>query len=172
VPTVDEPVKKCGRTVKPRRAHPYDELVDALLATSRAVVAMAARSLAHGTGDVTLVQYRVLVELAERGPQRVADLAGALGVEPSTVTRMCDRLERKDLILRERSARDRRSVWISLRPQGRALVDHVTRRRRLELARIVACLPNEGRRPVLAALRAFTQAAGEAPEQHWSLGWR
>jgi hypothetical protein len=45
-----------------------DGLVDAVLGASRALVAVAARSLAGVDGDVTLAQYRVLVELAARGP--------------------------------------------------------------------------------------------------------
>src|ERR1700755_3132100 len=74
-----------------------DEVVDAVLAASRPLVAVAARSLATVAEDVTLAQYRVLIELAARGPQRVADLATALGVDRSTATRMCDRLLRKRL---------------------------------------------------------------------------
>ena len=44
-------------------------------AASRALVAVAARSLATVADDVTLPQYRVLIELASRGPLRLADLA-------------------------------------------------------------------------------------------------
>jgi len=122
--------------------------------------------------DVTLVQYRVLVELAARGPQRVADLASVLGVDPSTATRMCDRLVRKGLASRRRASSDRRAVRISLAAAGRELVEQVSRRRRAELEAILARMPGEDRRPVLAALRAFAEAAGQVPEQEWSLGWR
>jgi DNA-binding MarR family transcriptional regulator len=148
------------------------DLVDAVLGASRALVAVAARSLVKVAGDVTLAQYRVLVELAARGPQRVADLAAVLGVDPSTVTRMCDRLVRKGLAYRRRATTDRRSVKISLAPAGRELVQDVTRQRRAELQKILGRLPDEDRSPVLAALRAFADAAGEVPEQEWSLGWR
>ena len=75
-----------------------DEVVDAVLGASRALVAVAARSLATVADDVTLAQYRVLIELASRGPQRLADLATALSVDRSTATRMCDRLVRKRLV--------------------------------------------------------------------------
>ncbi len=54
----------------------------------------AARSIAQVDDAVTLPQYRALVASAARGPQRVTDLAEELGVHPSSVTRMCDRLER------------------------------------------------------------------------------
>jgi DNA-binding MarR family transcriptional regulator len=149
-----------------------DELVDAVLGASRALVAVAARSLANLAEDVTLAQYRVLVELAARGPQRPGDLAASLAVDRSTATRMCERLVRKHLVSRRRASTDRRVVRISLTPAGRELVDEVTRRRRAEIAQILRRMPRADQRPVLIALRAFTDAAGEVPEQDWSLGWR
>lgn len=149
-----------------------EELVDAVLGASRALVAVAARSLGDLDEDVTLVQYRVLVELAARGPQNVAELAAVLGVSSSTMTRMCDRLVRKGLTLRRRTNADRRIVRISLAPPGREIVTTVTRRRRKELSDILERLPIKDRETVLLALRAFTLAAGTLPEQEWSLGWR
>lgn len=148
-----------------------DDLVDAVLGASRALVAVAARSLADLAEDVTLAQYRALVELASRGPQRSADLASGLGVDRSTATRMCDRLVRKQLVQRRRISADRRGVRISLTPAGRALVEEVTRRRRVEIAQILRRMPRAERGSALAALRVFADAAGEVPEQDWSLGW-
>src|SRR5690348_13934892 len=87
-----------------------DELVDTVLAASRALVAVAARSLAAAGDEVTLPQYRALVVLATRGPQGTAELAAALAVNPSTATRMCDRLVRKGLIRRHRQPGDRRAI--------------------------------------------------------------
>ena len=148
-----------------------DELVDAVLGASRALVGVAARSLATVAEDVTLAQYRVLIVLAARGPQRLADLATALGVDRSTATRMCDRLVRKGLVHRRRTSQDRRGVRVSLATAGGELVAEVSRRRRAEIATIVGRMPKAHRRPVLNALRAFAEAAGEVPEQDWSLGW-
>jgi DNA-binding MarR family transcriptional regulator len=148
-----------------------DALVDAVLGASRALVAVAARSLANVAEDVTLAQYRVLIELAARGPQRLADLATALGVDRSTATRMCDRLVRKRLVHRRRMNDDRRGVRVSLATSGAELVAEVSRRRRAEIATIVQRIPKAHRRQVLDALQAFAHAAGEVPEQDWSLGW-
>ncbi len=142
-----------------------------MLGASRALVAVAARSLADLAEDVTLPQYRALVELAARGPQRPADLASALGVDPSTATRMCDRLVRKQLVQRRRISADRRGVRISLTPAGRTLVEEVTLRRRAEIAQILQRMPRADRASALRALRVFADAAGEVPEQDWSLGW-
>ena len=46
-----------------------DSLTDALLTASRALVAVAARSLAAVDDDVTLPQYRALVVLASQRTQ-------------------------------------------------------------------------------------------------------
>ncbi|MGO9488896.1 MAG: MarR family winged helix-turn-helix transcriptional regulator [Solirubrobacteraceae bacterium] len=148
-----------------------DDLIDAVLGASRALVAVAARSLADLSEDVTLPQYRALVELAARGPQRPADLAIALGVDRSTATRMCDRLVRKQLVQRRRISADRRGVRISLTTAGRALVEEVTRRRRVEIAQVLRRMPRGDSASALRALRVFADAAGEVPEQDWSLGW-
>jgi len=148
------------------------EVVDALLSASRALVGLAARSLAELDADVTLPQYRTLVVLAARGPQRAAEVAVELGVNPSTGTRMCDRLVRKGLVRRTRTPSDRRAVKLTLTPAGRALVDTVTRRRREELSRVVAAIPVSGHAALVRALRAFTDATGEPRDDEWWLGWR
>jgi DNA-binding MarR family transcriptional regulator len=146
-----------------------DELVDAVMSASRALVAVAARSVAAVDEDVTLPQYRALIVLAQRGAQRPVDLAGALAVSPSSATRMCDRLTAKGLVARDRTGDDRREVRVSLSDRGRALVDDVTRRRRAELAALLGDMPDAARHQVAEALRAFAAAAGEVPEPEWAM---
>ena len=60
---------------------------------------------------------------------------------------------------------------VSLTVAGTALVAEVSRRRRAEIVEIMGRLPTTQRPSVLRALRAFADAAGEVPEQDWSLGW-
>ncbi|MCE0763720.1 MarR family transcriptional regulator [Pseudonocardia kujensis] len=146
-----------------------DEVVDAVMSASRALVAVAARSLAAVEEDVTLPQYRALIVLAQHGARRPADLAGALDVSPSSATRMCDRLVAKGLIERDRTGEDRREVRVALSERGRALVEEVTRRRRAELATLLGGLPAESRTAVVEALRTFAAAAGEVPEPEWAM---
>lgn len=148
---------------------PNDDLVDAVMSASRALLAVAARSLAAVDEDVTLPQYRALVVLAQHGSRRPADLAAALDVTPSTATRMCDRLVAKGLMERDRVDADRREVRLALSSEGRALVDEVTRRRRAELGVLLAAMPDERRTEVATALRTFAAAAGEVPEPDWAV---
>jgi len=146
-----------------------DVVVDAVLHASRALVAVAARSLSDVEHDVTLPQYRALVVLASRGPQAPGGLAVALGVHASTVTRLCDRLVAKRLVHRGPSTIDRRTVELRLTARGRRLVDSVTDRRRDEIARIVARVPASQRRAMVRALHAFGDAAGEPQDAGWFL---
>lgn len=147
------------------------DVVDGVLAASRALVAVAAKSLAAAEEEVTLPQYRALVVLATRGPQRMTELADALEVNQSTVTRMCDRLDRKGLIERERPEDNRRIVIVTIAPTGRQLVGAVMRRRRSLIRAILRKMTPGAQHDLVAALAAFAEAAGEAPDQAWSLGW-
>jgi DNA-binding MarR family transcriptional regulator len=146
-------------------------LADAVLTASRVLVAVAARSLAAHEGEISLQQYRALVVLASRGSQRPVDLAQALAVDPSTATRLCDRLVRKRLITRRRHGEDRREVRLDLAAAGRRLVDSVTASRRAEIGRILAAVPADKRQRLVEAFAAFGRAAGEVPDTEWQRSW-
>ena len=148
-----------------------DDVADAVLLASRALVAVAARSLAAVAEDVTLPQFRALVVLAAGGPRSMSDLADELVCSPSTATRLCDRLVRKGLVARDHPASNRREVNVAVTKGGRQLVERVTRGRRREIARIVSHVPDKQRPAMVAALRAFAAAAGETPDQAWASGW-
>jgi len=78
-----------------------EEVVAAVLAASRLIVGMSARALADVDDSLTLPQLRTLVVLADRPPMKQADLAAELGVNPSTVLRMADRLAAAGLMARQ-----------------------------------------------------------------------
>ncbi len=139
------------------------ELIDAFLLASRALVAVAARSLAGMAAEVTLPQYRALVILATQGPQRVTDLAILLDVNPSTASRMIDRLVHKRLVHRRQPRSDRRTLRIDVTQRGREVVDEATKRRRHDIERILWDMPATSRKPLVDAMMAFATAAGERP---------
>jgi DNA-binding MarR family transcriptional regulator len=163
--------------VQPMRSQPLlspaeDEVVGALMALSRVFVAETARSLSKLDEDVTLPQFRTLVVLVSRGPQRVVDLAQELAVTSSTAVRMCNRLVRKGLVVREERPDDRRAAWITLTAAGRELVGEATRRRRRLIAELIAGLSLT--RPLVFAsvLNAIVEEAGEVPDAEWWQRWR
>ena len=146
---------------------PDADAVDAVLTASRSLIAVATRSLGAAAEETTIAQSRALVVLASRGPQRIVDLAAALGVAPSTAGRMCDRLVRKGLIRRHRARADRRAVLVSVTAAGRLVVDQATARRRALIEEILATLPEDVQRAAAEALRTFADAAGEVPDSQW-----
>ncbi len=148
-----------------------DEIAEAVLLASRVLVAVAVRSLAATPADVTLPQYRLLVVLASRGPQNVGALAEELGVAASSVTRLCDRLVAKKLVARDLSAESRREVLVAVTEGGAAVVGAVGRARHREVRKIVRAIPVSRRAALVRSLEEFGAAAGEVPEQAWSLGW-
>jgi MarR family transcriptional regulator, organic hydroperoxide resistance regulator len=61
-------------------------------------------------------------ELHATSGQRVSELARALAIHNSTCSNMLDQLEARDLVRRDRSRTDQRSVHISLTDQGKELL--------------------------------------------------
>ena len=114
---------------------------------------------------------RALVLIGSRPDRTVGLLADALGIHPSTATRLCDRLIDKGLIVRNTSTESRREVTVALSAEGRALVRAETRRRRNDIRKIVAQFDDETRRKLIDAFGSFAEAAGEVPEQAWRVGW-
>lgn len=148
-----------------------EPVIDAVISASRALVAVAAASLADVADEVTLTQYRTLVVLASKGPQRLSELAEAVGVTSATATRMCDRLIRKKLIHRRTERDDRRNVRITLSSKGHALVDGVTQNRRSRISQIIETISPKDQVTLINILTAFALAAGEVPDRDWAAGW-
>lgn len=67
--------------------------------------------------DLTAMQWTPLFHIW-RGRSNATELAQELGVDPSAMTRMLDRLEAKGLLVRERSQADRRVVRVQLTEAG------------------------------------------------------
>jgi DNA-binding MarR family transcriptional regulator len=148
------------------------DAVDAILSSSQALMGIAVRSIAAVEDEVTLVQYRALLLLASRGQHNVSELADAIGVHPSTATRLCDRLVTKGLIARVTSTESRREIHLRVTAAGRRLVRTVTTRRRKEIARIVQQLSASQREQLRVAFRMFAGAAGELDlaDDAWKFG--
>jgi DNA-binding MarR family transcriptional regulator len=134
-----------------------------VLTASRLLVAVSARSIAAVDESITLAQFRLLVVLYTGGAVNLSVLADHLGVNPSTATRMIDRLIAASLVSRETNPASRREVVVTLTEAGAGAVRQVTARRRKEIARIVGRMPAKHRQGLVDALEAFTDAGGEPP---------
>jgi DNA-binding MarR family transcriptional regulator len=141
-----------------------DAVTDAALLALRAFVGIAVRSV-EGS-PVTLAQYRALALLAERGPQSAGALASLLDVDPSTVTRTCDRLVEARMIKRHIDRADRRSVTVALTASGVRVVEEITHRRRAAVSKVLRGMPPARRAQLVNLLGEFATAA------HKNLGLR
>ena len=72
---------------------------------------------------VTMAQMRVLMLLSAIGEARMSDLAHQLGIAPSTLSSLVDRLVESGLVNRKDDPRDRRSVVVALAPAGTRILD-------------------------------------------------
>src|SRR5512139_3329251 len=114
--------------------------VDATLAASKALVGVAARSLAVLDDELTLGQFRALLVVVEGRASGPGDLATLLEVHPSNAGRLADRLVAKGLLRRAAGEDDRRHVVLSATPTGRAAVRRVLARRRAVLEELLGGL--------------------------------
>jgi DNA-binding MarR family transcriptional regulator len=129
--------------------------VEALMATSRVMTAIVARTLTGVEEVVSVPQFRVLVMLRYEGALNLKAIADGLGVNPSNASRACDKLVVAGLVNRTDAAHDRRNVSIELSPRGHELVDSLMRSRSDLLAQVVAEMRPEDRQQLVSSLGAF-----------------
>jgi DNA-binding MarR family transcriptional regulator len=96
-----------------RNGHSFvtNQVVASLRRIIRAID-LHSRSLVQRYG-LTGPQLVVLKELVDSSPRSVSALAHAVNLSQATVTGILDRLERKGMVVRARSAEDKRKVYIS-----------------------------------------------------------
>ncbi len=149
-----------------------DEQVEAVMDASRALVGVAAESLAEVQEALSMTQWRALVIITSRGPIHLTALADALQVHPSNATRTVDRLVTTGLVDRKDNPSDRRHLALTLTRKGRKVVDTVMHRRSSAIAQIVQRMPPASREHLAHVLSEFAAAAGEPTHyQLWAAGW-
>lgn len=145
---------------------------EAVLGACRVLVAMAARSIAAVEESADLLQVRVLVVIASRGPVSLGELAAAAGLHLTRASRLCERLVRAGLITREVDPANRRQVTLSLTFAGQDVVETVMQRRWAAIEPVLARMSEEQRRDLVAALTVFAEAAEEISDRDlWAMGW-
>ena len=134
---------------------------EVLQAATRVLAGVALRSLDVLDSAVTLPQFRLLAVLADLGPVPSGQAARTLGLDPSTVTRLADRMVAAGHVARGADPRHRGVVTLALTPSGRDLVAAADAWRRHELARIMTELTPADQAAVTAALGLLVGAAGD-----------
>jgi len=98
-----------------RKAADLQDLVQDILKQFKCVSATAANGPHVG---LNMQELRTIEILGNTGPKMMRELAEHLGVAVNTMTSIVDGVERKQLVVRHRSADDRRVIRVELTESG------------------------------------------------------
>ena len=97
----------------------------------------------------------LLVELRTAGEVTQQQLADRLSIDKSRVSRLCAALERKQLLVRERDASDRRNLRLCLTDSGARAATRLRRAWHAYHDRMLTAMTPAERRALLVGLTAF-----------------
>lgn len=135
-----------------------EHAIVALRRISRAID-LHSRALSQKHG-LTGPQLTTLREIARVGPISAGDLARSVHLSQATITGILSRLERRAFIARNRSEHDRRSVLVSITPEGRNMVEAVPSPLQDRLREEFVKLDDWEQTNMLSALQRIAQMMG------------
>ena len=136
--------------------------VHAFEVATRDLAGVALRSIDQLGDDLSLPQFRLLLVVYDNGPCSSIEVARAMGLAPSSVTRLADRLTESGHVLRRVDPANRTMVILDLSPSGQSLARKVIRRRRRELTALLEHLDPDVRAVCAQGLRDLhAQIGGE-----------
>lgn len=141
---------------------PKDLRGEAFSLLARIVVRSEGSLEALAVLGLTMTQLRVLFSLRAEAGLSAGALAEMLGVAPSTLTRIMDRLVRSQMVKREPDESDRRLVRHLLTSSGLRTVEEVERAGRVRMNLILEHLSPEQLERLVVALRDLNAAAQAA----------
>ncbi len=97
---------------------------EVLIALRRVIRAtdLHSKHLAKTTG-LTAPQILLLQTIHNKGQMTVGELANEISLSQATVTTIIDRLEKRELVYRERSCKDKRKVYAFLTETGKTTIE-------------------------------------------------
>ncbi|MFW2227621.1 MULTISPECIES: MarR family winged helix-turn-helix transcriptional regulator [Rhizobium] len=73
--------------------------------------------------SLTIPMWRVLVVLHDFGESKLVDLSSLTSIDASTLSRLTEGMHERKLIRKVRSTKSKREIVVSLRSEGKGLVD-------------------------------------------------
>jgi DNA-binding MarR family transcriptional regulator len=141
---------------------PTDEDVQAFQTATRDLIGVALRSLEVIDREVSLPQLRLLLTLRDLGRSPSTRVAHAMGLGPSSVTRLADRLLASGHLARGGDEHHRGVVTLELTERGERVAEAVLRWRHAELSRILSRMPARTLAATAAGLRELHRIVGDA----------
>jgi DNA-binding MarR family transcriptional regulator/N-acetylglutamate synthase-like GNAT family acetyltransferase len=109
----------------------------------------------------SLTEVRVLFELAHRDAPTATEIAAELGLDAGYLSRLLQRLQRRKLITRTRSAHDARHSHIALTAEGRKAFRTLDRLASADVARLLDTLDDADQRRLLDAMTTIGRLLGD-----------
>ncbi|MFJ8649264.1 MarR family winged helix-turn-helix transcriptional regulator [Streptomyces sp. NPDC093546] len=119
---------------------------------------------------VSSSQLRVLYILDRDQPINLRTLGDVLGSAPSSVSRMCDRLDALGFIERSPSAASRRELELRLSGRGENYLKDLRARREAALLHVISAMPATQRTALATGLSGFRLAVEDTQESEDSQG--
>lgn len=130
---------------------------------TRALIGIALEGLrVAGSGQVSLPQFRLLLAVEGLGRVPSSRLAAQLGLAPSAVTRMVDRLQDAGLVQRGTDPRSRSIVTVEPTAAGHQLVAAVLGHRHELLGAVLDRMTPADHAAAVQAARLFAGLSGDA----------
>ncbi len=102
--------------------------------------------------EITPPQFNALWHLDESGAITMGELCRKMYLACSTATDLIDRMERNELIERERDSSDRRVIRLHITDKGREVIGQVMRARRQYLSGILTKMSDDDKTRLIEAL--------------------
>jgi DNA-binding MarR family transcriptional regulator len=141
------------------------DLERALTQVARAIIHLGIPRHALAEGEsIDKAGYWLLVRVSEHGPIRLSELAEAVELDPSTVSRQMGALVNGGLINKEPDPHDGRASFLSLSARGAAVLESVSEARREALADALTEWSEEERATLAAGLLRLASGLQGSPK--------
>src|SRR2546421_2507899 len=141
-----------------------DEQVERFMAAFSDLRKVMGAGFKQGFSPTQFMVMGLVESVQESEPYTISSIAGKLGIDPATVVRTVDSLEKRGLVERRRDRQDRRQVFVELTDAGCAALLE-THQQFIERVRaIFLAMSAEGRTSLLSGLEEFVQVGLEIQE--------
>jgi DNA-binding MarR family transcriptional regulator len=117
----------------------------------------------HGISTTQFMVLGLVEKSCEGEPYTISSIAAKLGLDPATVVRTIDSLEKRGLVERQRDKQDRRQVFIVFTESGRASLMEAHQHFIIRIRAVFQTMSAEGRSSLLNGLDEFVRVGQNIP---------
>ncbi len=138
-----------------------DEQVERFMAAFSDLRKVMGAGFKQGFSPTQFMVMGLVEDVREGEPYTISSIAGKLGLDPATVVRTVDSLEKRGLVERRRDRQDRRQVFVELTDAGCAARREMRQCFKKQIQAIFLAMSAEGRASFLNGLEEFVLVGQE-----------